>query len=192
VSVETCPHYLLLDESDLDRLGSFGKCAPPLRTREEVDSLWEGVFDGTIDWIASDHSPCPPSMKETDDIWLAWGGLSGVQSLLPALLTEGVHARGLSLPRLVSLTSGAPARRLGLYPRKGALEIGSDADLVLVDLDAEWTLQATDLQTRWPVNPFIGRAFKGKIAATLVRGTVVWRRGAIQVQPGFGQLITRV
>ena len=187
VSVETCPHYLLLDERDLERLGPFGKCAPPLRSREQVEHLWQAVLDGAIDWIASDHSPCPPDMKRTDDIWTAWGGLAGVQTLLPALLSEGVHARGLSLPRLASLTAGAPARRLGLYPKKGVLDPGSDADLTLVDLEQVWTLESSDLLTRWPINPFVGRTFQGRVVATLVRGTPVWRQGEVCVQPGFGR-----
>jgi allantoinase len=191
VSVETCPHYLLLDESDLQRLGNFGKCAPPLRSREEVEDLWRAMLDGQIDWIASDHSPCPPEMKQTEDIWSAWGGLGGVQTLLPGLLTEGVHARGLSLPRLVSLTAGVPARRLGLYPRKGVLEPGADADFVLVDLDRTWTLEAEHLKTRWPINPFVGRTFRGQVTATVVRGTIVWQHGAAQVEPGFGEEVRR-
>ena len=187
VSVETCPHYLLLDSSDLERLGAFGKCAPPLRDREEVEQLWEAVLDGTIDWIASDHSPCPPMMKETEDIWSAWGGLAGVQTFLPVLLSEGIHGRGLSLPRLVSLTAGVPSRRLGLYPRKGALDPGSDADFMLVDLEREWTLQREDLRTRWPINPFIGCRFIGRVVATFVRGQEVWRDGALRVNAGFGR-----
>jgi len=186
VSVETCPHYLLLDVSDLERLGSFGKCAPPLRERAEVELLWEALLDGAIDLVASDHSPCPPEMKQTEDIWSAWGGLAGVQTLLPALLTEGVSQRGLSLSRLVSLSSGVPARRLGLYPRKGVLEPGSDADFALLDLERGWTLRTEDVRTRWPVNPFIGRDFVGNVVATFVRGTEVWRDGAARVQPGFG------
>lgn len=190
VSVETCPHYLLLDESDLERLGSFGKCAPPLRSRADVEDLWRALLDEAIDWVASDHSPCPPSMKQTDDIWAAWGGLGGVQSLLPALLSEGVHHRGMSVSDVVRLTSAAPARRLGLFPRKGALDVGSDADLALVDLEASWTLRGDDLQTRWPVNPFVGREFQGRVVSTLVRGTVVWGDGAAQVKPGFGQLVS--
>ena len=191
VSVETCPHYLCLDESDLQRLGTFGKCAPPLRSREEVEGLWQALLDGAIDWIASDHSPCPPSMKETDDIWAAWGGLGGVQTFLPALVTEAVHTRGLSPPRLVSLTAANPAKRLGLYPRKGVLEPGSDADIALVDLDRTWTLHQQDLRTRWPINPFIGRTFTGQVLATLVRGTVVWQEGAPRVASGFGRPVTK-
>lgn len=191
VSVETCPHYLCLDEIDLQQLGTFGKCAPPLRSREEVEDLWQALLDGAIDWIASDHSPCPPSMKETEDIWAAWGGLGGVQTSLPALLTEAVHTRGLSLPRLVSLTAGDPAKRLGLYPRKGVLEPGSDADMVLIDLQKTWTLDQQDLRTRWPINPFVGRVFRGQVHRTLVRGTVVWQAGAPGVAPGFGQPVTK-
>lgn len=187
VSVETCPHYLLLDELDLQRLGNFGKCAPPLRARSEVDQLWECVLDGTIDWIASDHSPCPPEMKQTADIWSAWGGLAGVQTLLPALIDGGVHGHDLSLPRLVSLIAGTPARRLGLYPKKGALDPGSDADFVLVDLEREWTLQANDLRTRWPINPFVGRTFRGQVAATFVRGTRVWSEGNLHTAAGYGR-----
>jgi allantoinase len=187
VSVETCPHYLLLDETDLERLGAFGKCAPPLRARSEVDQLWQCVLDGAIDWIASDHSPCPPDMKQTADIWSAWGGLAGVQTLLPALLDEGVHARELSLPRLVNLTAGTPSRRMGLYPKKGVLDRGSDADFVLVDLDREWRLEASDVRTRWPINPFVGRMFRGHVVATFVRGTRVWGDGKLCVEPGFGR-----
>jgi dihydroorotase-like cyclic amidohydrolase len=130
-------------------------------------------------------------MKETDDIWAAWGGLGGVQTLLPALLSEAVHARGLSLPRLVSLTAASPAKRLGLYPRKGVLEPGSDADIALVDLHKTWTLQPEDLRTRWPINPFVGRTFTGQVRATLVRGSVVWQDGAPRVASGFGQLLPR-
>lgn len=187
VSLETCPHYLLLDESDLQRLGAIAKCAPPLRCRAVVDELWQAVLDGPIDWIASDHSPCPPDLKHTRDIWSAWGGIAGVQTLLPALLTEGVQNRGLSLPKLVSLTSSTPARRLGLYPKKGVLDPGSDADLTLVDLDKNWILEPDALRTRWPISPFIGRTFRGRVIATLVRGTLVWRDGTVCVEPGFGR-----
>lgn len=191
VSVETCPHYLCLDESDLLALGTFGKCAPPLRGRAAVEDLWRALLEGAIDWIASDHSPCPPGLKATDDIWAAWGGLSGVQTLLPVLLTEAVHMRGMSLPRLVSLTAGNPSRRLGLYPRKGVLDPGSDADVILVDVHRTWTLQHSDLRTRWPINPFVGRTFTGQVQATIVRGMVVWQDGAASVAAGYGQLVNR-
>ena len=126
-------------------------------------------------------------MKQSGSIWTAWGGLAGVQTLLPALLTEGVHKRGLSLPKLVSLTAGVPSRRLGLYPRKGVLEPRADADLALVDLHQSWRLQRSDLRTRWPISPFADRTFQGRVVATFVRGTPVWEDDALRVSPGFGQ-----
>jgi allantoinase len=181
-SVETCPHYLALDESDLERLGPIAKCAPPLRSRAEVEELRSAVLDGTIDLIASDHSPCPPDMKSAPDIWSAWGGISGVQTTLPVLLDLGVP-----LPLLVRLVCASPARRLGLYPRKGALQPGSDADVVLVDAERSWTLSEAELHTRWKLTPFLGRTFRGQVKATLVRGRLVFRDGEVVGQPGYGQ-----
>ncbi len=193
VSVETCPHYLALDEDDLARLGPIAKCAPPLRPRGLVEALWQAVLHGAIDFVASDHSPCPPTMKEAGagDIWQAWGGISGIQTLLSVLLTEGVHKRRLPLTTLVRLTSANPARRFGLYPRKGHLQVGSDADVVLLDLERQWTLEQEHLQTRWPTSPFVGRTFRGRIEATLVRGTVVYWDGRVVAEPGHGQLVRR-
>jgi allantoinase len=188
VSLETCPHYLALDEGDLARLGAIAKCAPPLRAREVVDSLWRSLLAGEIDWVASDHSPCPPDSKR-GDVWRAWGGISGVQTMLPVLLDAAVHRRGLALPRLVALTAANPARRFGLYPRKGALLPGSEADLTLVDLSSEWILGQADLHTRWPISPFVGRTFRGRVVATLVRGTTVYRQGEVLARPGFGRLL---
>jgi allantoinase len=151
--------------------------------------LWQAVLGGQVDLIASDHSPCPPADKDRgqDDIWRAWGGLHGVQTLLPVLLTEGVHARSMPLPLLVRLTSAAPARRYGLYPRKGALLVGSDADVAIVDPNAAWTLDASMLKTRWPISPFLGRQFRGRVETTIVRGSVVHQDGEIVAQPGFGR-----
>lgn len=190
-TLETCPHYLALDEDDLARLGPYGKCAPPLRSRRLVEELWREVLAGRVDLITSDHSPCPPEDKDRgqDDIWRAWGGLHGVQTLLPVLLTEGIQARGMPLPLLVRLTSAAPARRYGLYPRKGALLVGSDADVAIVDPDAAWRLDAGMLKTRWPISPFLGKQFRGLVEATLVRGTVVYQDGEIRVQPGYGKRV---
>jgi allantoinase len=191
VSAETCPHYLALDEADLERLGPLAKCAPPLRARHKVDDLWQAVLDGSLDLVASDHSPCPPNLKDTSDIWAAWGGIGGVQTSLAVLLTEGVHRRGLGLPHLVRLVCGAPARRFGLFPRKGALQPGADADVVLLDLDQTWRLEAADLRTRWPVSPFVGRTLQGRVAMTLVRGQVVFRAGQVCMAPGYGREVGR-
>jgi allantoinase len=193
VTVETCPHYLYFDEDDFERLGPLAKCAPPIRARAEVEALWECVLAGLVDTIASDHSPCPWADKEPglDNIWLAWGGISGVQSLLPVLLTEGVHKRGLPLTDLVRLTSANPARLFGLYPRKGSLLPGADADFVVVDLDQEWELTRDALFYRHKHSPYIGSRFRGVVRQTVVRGETIYQDGRIQVRPGYGRLVRR-
>ncbi|MBK8986321.1 MAG: allantoinase AllB [Chloroflexi bacterium] len=193
VTVETCPHYLYFDEADFVRIGPAAKCAPPLRSRDEVEALWCCVLSGLVDTIASDHSPCPWADKEPglDNIWQAWGGISGVQTLLPVLLTEGVHKRGLTLPQLVRLTSANPARIFGLYPRKGSLLPGADADLVVVDLDAEWELAAEDLFYRHKHSAYVGCQFKGKVEQTWVRGKLVYENGRVCAEPGYGQFLRR-
>ncbi|CAN5498984.1 allantoinase [soil metagenome] len=193
VTVETCPHYLLFDEDDFARIGPMAKCAPPLRARDEVEALWQRVLQGQVDVIASDHSPCLLEEKErgNDDVWLAWGGISGIQTLLPALLTEGVQRRGLSLPALVRMTAANPARIFGLYPHKGTLLPGADADLVILDPHKTWVLTQDNLFYKNPHSAFVGYEFTGRVEQTIVRGVTVFRDGEIQVQPGFGQLQLR-
>jgi allantoinase len=193
VTVETCPHYLTFDEADFVRLGPAAKCAPPLRSRDEVEALWACVLNGLVDTIASDHSPCPWADKAPglDDIWQAWGGISGVQTLLPVMLTEGVHKRGLPLTDLVRLTSANPARIFGLYPRKGSLLPGADADLTVIDLDATWKLAADDLFYKHKHSAYVGRHFQGQVQQTWVRGRVVYDHGRFPIDPGYGQLLRR-
>jgi allantoinase len=193
VTVETCPHYLLFDRDDFVRIGPQAKCAPPIRSREDVEDLWACVLGGLVDTIASDHSPCLLADKEKghENIWQAWGGISGVQSMLPAMLTEGVHRRGLSLPALVRLMAFNPARIFGLYPQKGAMLPGSDADLLVVDLEKEWTLSADDLLYKNQHSAYVDYSFKGVVEQTIIRGVTVYKNGQIMVQPGFGQLLRR-
>jgi len=193
VSSETCPHYLLFDHDDFERIGPAAKCAPPIRSREEVEEMWSCVLDGLVDVIGSDHSPClwedkAPGME---NIWKAWGGISGVQTMLPAILTEGVHKRNLTLPNLVRMMSANPARIFGLYPQKGSLQPGADADLTLVDLDTEWTLSVDDLLYKNKHSAYVGYTFKGKVLETWVRGKSVYKDGQIIAQPGYGKALRR-
>ncbi len=176
VSCETCPHYLVLTEEDVERLGAVAKCAPPLRSQAEQERLWQQLFAGNIQLIGSDHSPSPPSMKTSENFFQIWGGISGCQSLLSLLLTEGYTARQLPLSLLTLLTAEAVARRFRL-PQKGRIAIGTDADLVLVDLQKHATLQKEDLHYRHQQSPYIGKNMQGKILHTLVRGTTVYRDG---------------
>jgi allantoinase len=193
VTVETCPHYLFFDHDDFVRIGPAAKCAPPIRSRDEVEALWECVLEDLVDTIASDHSPCPWSDKEPgfDNIWKAWGGISSIQSTLPVMLTEGVHKRGLPLPALARLMAANPARIFGLYPQKGTLRPGSDADLVVVDMDKEWTLSVDDLFYKNKHSAYVGCSFQGAVEQTIIRGVTVYRDGQITVEPGFGQLLRR-
>jgi allantoinase len=190
-SCETCPHYLALDEEDFMAIGPPAKCAPPLRSRAAVEALWVCVLAGAVDLIASDHSPCPTADKRRgdNDIWAAWGGISGVQTMLPLLLEEGVHKRNMQLPLLVRLTAANPARLFGLYPRKGSLRPGADADLAVVDLDEERVVRAEDLFARHKHSPYDGRRLRGRVRTTLVRGQVVYREGAIVAPLGHGRLV---
>jgi len=197
VTVETCPHYLVFSAEDVDRVGPLLKCAPPIRDASSRERLWQHVLAGDIDLVASDHSPCPADMKTRgdNDIWEAWGGVTGIQSLLPVLLTEGVHRRGLRLGTLARLVSGAPARLLGLWPRKGAIRAGSDADLALVALERDWIFEPEQLQARSGLSPYVGRSFRGAVVRTLVRGITVYDSGEFVENDRrirLGRLVTRM
>jgi allantoinase len=187
---ETCPHYLTFTDADVRRAGTALKCAPPIRGEAERDALWRAVASGDLDLVASDHSPCPAAMKRSDDAFAAWGGIAGIQSFLPALLTEGLEKRRVDLVRLVRLVAESPARLLGIFPRKGAIREGSDADLALLDIEREWTLDAADVAARSAVSPYVGRRFTGAVVRTIVRGVTVQRDGAVVARPGHGRLVT--
>jgi len=187
VSCETCPHYLVLTEEDAEALGNVAKCAPPLRPRAESEALWGALASGTLPMVASDHSPAPWALKRGDDAFAAWGGISGCQTLLALLLSEGHRVRGLELDVIARVTSSYVARRFGLSG-KGRLEPGADADLVLVDLTASEELSAEDLQYRHRHSPFLGRTIGTRVVRTLVRGRTVFANGRI-VGPPAGHLL---
>jgi allantoinase len=182
VSCETCAHYLVLTEEDVERLGAVAKCAPPLRTKGDVESLWERTFAGDVSFVTSDHSPCPPEMKFGDDFFRAWGGISGCQSLVNIMLDEGFHERGMPLERVAALVSGNVAGRFRL-PNKGRIEVGMDADFAFVDLDESFTLRGDGMFYRHGVSPYVGREFRGKVVRTMVRGTTVFENGKIVSEP---------
>jgi allantoinase len=191
ITAETCPHYLAFSEEDFDRIGPALKCAPPIRDRATRDALWKALLAGHVDFIGSDHSPCPAADKKKGetDIWLAWGGVAGIQATLPVLTTEGVHARGLSFERIAHLTATAPAQAFGLYPRKGAIAVGADADFALVDPEQKWTLASEELETRSGVSAYLGRQFRGRVVRTIVRGKTVFVDGEVVGEPGWGHFL---
>jgi allantoinase len=188
ISCETCPHYLALSEEDVERLGAIAKCAPPIRSRAEQDALWQHIFAGNLPMVVSDHSPAPAEMKSDENFFKVWGGISGCQSILQLLLTEGYERRRLPLTRIVALTSENIARRFGLFPSKGQLAIGADADMTLVDLQGRQRLEVGDLHYRHKHSPYVGMELRGRIIRTLVRGRTIFHEGKI-ISPPAGQFV---
>ena len=177
ITVETCPHYLTFAAEDLPDGEPRFKCAPPIREARHREALWQALADGpasskTIDFVASDHSPAPPSMR-TGDLMSAWGGIASLQISLSATWT-GAAKRGHDLTDLARWTSSAPARLVGLEDRKGAIVAGFDADLVVFDPDAEWTVRGQELEHRHPQTAYEGMGLRGRIVRTYVAGRRVW------------------
>jgi allantoinase len=179
ITIETCAHYLFFTGEDVERLGAVAKCAPPLRDRQEQAALWEAVLGGAVDVVASDHSPAPPQMKRGEDFFGIWGGIAGAQSTLAVLFEAGLHQRGLDLGRIAELTAGYPSRRFRLR-NKGALAVGNDADLVIVDLAAAYTLVESSLFQKHRFSPYLGARFRGAIRRTLLRGHTIFADGEIR------------
>jgi allantoinase len=177
VSIETCPHYLWFTEADVERLGTIAKCAPPLRAAEHHDALWDALLAGHVDIVASDHSPTEPSMKAGDFVG-AWGGIAGVQSTLPVLLDRGYHDGRMPLERIADLVAAGPARRFRIA-RKGTIERGNDADLVLIDVAASFRLENRHLQQRHKTSPYVGGTFRGMVRTTLRRGETIFVDGEV-------------
>lgn len=186
VTCETCPHYLLFTEEDMSRIGAAAKCAPPMHNEQERGSLWQHLLAGDINFVASDHSPSPISMKQGDNFFKVWGGIAGVQSMLSAMLVEGHQHRGMPLPTIANLLSRNVARRFKL-PRKGEIKIGNDADLVLVDLQSARPLRADELHDRHKLSPYVGLPISGIVRRTLLRGQTIYHDG--QFANPTGQLL---
>ncbi len=192
VSGETCPQYLLMDEEDLVRLGPYARCAPAIRSRAIVEELWPFLLDETLSFVCSDHSPYTIEEKERGwaNIFNAPLGLNVIQVMFPALLSEAVHHRGMPLDQFARVTAANPARLFGLYPKKGTIRVGSDADLALYDLDATWTVDVHDLLSVHKWTPLEGRQVRGKVVWTILRGIPLYGDGRILAAPGTGEFVT--
>ncbi len=178
LTVETCPHYLTFTAEEIDDGATAFKCAPPIRSQQHRQGLWQGLADGEIDLIATDHSPAPAALKHLDDgnFVRAWGGIASLQLGLAAVWS-GAAERGLSIEWLALAMAAAPARLAGLSARKGAIAPGRDADLVIWDPDATFTVDPHTLHHRHPITPYAGRELRGRVLKTLVRGAVVFDAG---------------
>jgi allantoinase len=184
VSAETCPHYLLYTEEDVERLGGVAKCAPPPRTAADRAALWRLLAAGVLDMVVSDHSPGTSDLKRGDDFFRIWGGISGCQSTRQLLLA---HDHRLDLPAVAALTAANVARRFRLGG-KGEVGVGFDADLWLVDLAERDVVRARDLRYRNPFSVHEGQPVRGRTVRTMVRGRTVFRDGRVVAEP-IGRLI---
>ena len=191
VSIETCPHYLLLTEEDVVTRGAPAKCFPPLRPEALRLGLWGAVHSGSIDTIGSDHSPAPPDMKRSSDFFLNWGGISGCQHGFGLLLSEAVSKRplGEALPRLSGLLSANVARRFRIDRTKGRLAEGHDADLTFLEIGDEHALSNAELLYRHRQGPYDGRRSRVRIVRTVVRGRTVFGQGRIAPGAPSGHFI---
>lgn len=189
---ETCPHYLLLDESAYRRPDAhLFSVTPPLRTPQDREALWRALSRGALQAVATDHCPFQRSQKDPyrEEPARLPSGLPGVETLLVLLYSEGVAKGRLSLRQLLWYLSEGPARAFGLWPQKGALLPGADADLVLFDPQARWTIRADALHMNTDFSPYEGLEVQGKVVAVLSRGEWVYREGEILAQPGRGRFI---
>jgi dihydroorotase len=189
VTAETCPHYLVLTAEDMQRVGPVLRVNPPVRAAGHAEALWSGLVDGTIDMLATDHAPHAIAEKTGDDIWECLSGFGGLETAMPLLLTE-VNRGRVTLEQYARWTSLVPAKVWGLYPKKGALQVGADADLVIVDLHREDTIRGERFRSKSKITPFEGMRTKGQPVCTIVRGRVVMRDGKLEGPPGWGQMVT--
>lgn len=190
VSAETCPHYLSFAAEEIADGATAWKCAPPIRGAEDRDSLWRALADGDLVALVSDHSPSPPALKElaSGDFRRAWGGIASLQVELAAVWT-GARRRGLDLASVARWMSAGPASVAGLAARKGAIAVGLDADLVVFDEAAEWTVDAAALEHRHALTPYHGRRLRGVVEQTFLRGDLIYDTGAFAAPRG--DLLTR-
>lgn len=190
VTAESCPHYLTFCAEEIPDRRVELKCAPPIRERRHRDALWQGLRDGVLDVIATDHSPAPPHVKrlEAGDFLSAWGGISSLQLSLSVVWTEA-RERGFGIEDVSRWLSAGPARLAGLAGVKGCLVTGADADLVLWDPDGEFVVRGEDLEHRHKATPYAGRRLRGRVHRTMLRGATVYD-GRLSESSG-GRLLLR-
>ena len=193
VYAETCPQYLLLTDAEMSRQKGLAKIAPPLRWDRDREALWAGLAQGGIQTLGSDHAPFLVADKTIGerDIFQAGFGMPGIETMLPLVLAESLRAGRLTLPQLAAAASENAARIFGLYPRKGVIEPGADADLLVVDPAPEWTLSARELHSRAGYTCFEGWPMKGRVTMSFLRGRPLLKDGRLCQSPGYGRFLRR-
>jgi allantoinase len=191
-SGEACIQYLCMTEEDIIRLEGFGKCNPPFRTADEVARMWEAFAAGKIAYVSTDHAPWPKDRKTyTGDIFTVGAGLTGMQSFAPLMFTL-LTERSLPVTLMAKYCAERPAKFHGLFPKKGAIRIGADADFVVMET-GDFTFDAAEIQddpdARW--SPYDGRRMAARVASTWLRGTCIWDGTTVLTKPGAGQFVPR-
>lgn len=191
ITVETCPHYLCLAAEDVPDGATEFKCCPPIREHSNNEALWAALAEGLIEMVVSDHSPCPPERKLRDsgDFLRAWGGISSLQFRLPLMWTAA-RRRGHSFLRLAEWLCRAPARLVGLHRRKGAIQKGYDADLVVWNPEGSFAVDAAALHHRHKLTPYAGQILDGVVEATFLRGKKIYQKGQFIPEPS-GEIVSR-
>lgn len=187
---ETAAHYLAFDLGDFISQGASLKVAPCIKPSKNKKHLWKNLQAGIIDYIASDHAPCPPTSKQSESVWEQYSGIPGLETSLLFLYSEGLLKKRISLSRFVEVTSSAAAHKFGLEKQKGGISVGRHADLVLIDPNKTTVVKGTDFFSKGKITPFEGWKFKGKIINTVVRGEIVFDHlKGICVDPGYGKYV---
>ncbi|MEG1524989.1 MAG: allantoinase AllB [Clostridia bacterium] len=181
VTAETCPHYLALTDRDAARLGAMIKGYPPVRTQYDQDKLWAGLMDGTLSHVCSDHAPHTPEEKR-QSLWDAPAGMATIETMAPVMI-NAVNEGKLTIQDLCSVLSEQPARMYGTYPMKGSMQIGTDADFVVIDLDQTYTFSQESMHSRTKLSPYDGMRMKGRPVATILRGKTIAKDGQIVGTP---------
>ncbi|MEA1939667.1 MAG: allantoinase AllB [Candidatus Caldatribacteriota bacterium] len=191
ISTETCPHYLLFTVEDFKKMGAILKVAPSLRKKEDNEGLWEGLKDGSINFICTDHAAGKyPEEKSFSNIWKNYAGIPGTQLAVSAILNYGYHKGRLNLGEIQKLMSENAAKRYGIYPQKGIIRVGSDADFSVINLNKEWLVESSRLESKGKYSPFSGKILKGKIYMTIIRGEMVYREDeGVVGKRGYGHFV---
>ncbi len=191
VTAEVCPHHLLFTFDHYEKLGPYIFTTPPLRTKPDVDELWKGLNDNTIGIIVSDHCAFTKCEKDVglENPWKTPPGIPGLETLIAVMLGKGVNNGRITLQKFVKCLSERPAKIFGLYPKKGTLQLGADADLTIVDLKKEYRISSKSLQSVADYTPYEGWRVRGGPLITVVRGEIVAREGEIVGRPGYGKFV---